>query len=137
MTPLQDVELDSVGVKVVFVCEVSKSGLRPQWFKGDKALKRGDKYDIVSDNGKHSLIIESAQPDNIGEYTVKFDGVQSTAQLTIKGKSMAYVNHVMLTLVSSSFINHRQMKFRFAINYFFRNYEKKMPNCNNNNNNNV
>jgi len=86
MTPLKDIELDTVGVKVAFVCEVSKSGLRPQWFKGDKALKRGDKYDIISDNGKHSLIIESAQPENIGEYTVKFDGVQSTAQLTIKGK---------------------------------------------------
>ena len=86
MTPLQDIELDSVNVKVTFVCEVSKTGLRPQWFKGDKVLKRGDKYDMISEEGKHSLIIESAQPENIGDYTVKFDGVESTAKLTIKGK---------------------------------------------------
>ena len=109
MTPLHDIELDSVDVKVTFVCEVSKSGLRPQWFKGDKALKRDDKYDMISEDGKHSLIIESAQPENIGDYTVKFDGVESTAKLTIKGKLVISGHSVLPNLTLFDIVKYPVM----------------------------
>ena len=87
MTPLQDVTLNDVGLKAVFECEVTKSGLRPEWYKGDKLIKRDVKYDIKSTNGKHSLILEAAQAEDISEYTVKFDeATMTTAKLIINGK---------------------------------------------------
>ena len=43
LTPLQDVNLEKVGIKAVFECYVSKAGLRPEWLKGDTVIKRGVK----------------------------------------------------------------------------------------------
>ena len=86
MTPLQDVDLEQVGLKAVFECEISKAGLKPEWFKGDKPIRRSEKYDKTSDNGKHALIIEESQAEDEGPYTVKFEDVTSTAKLTINGQ---------------------------------------------------
>lgn len=85
LTPLQDVELSQVGLKATFQCEISKKGLKPQWFKGDTPLKRSVKYEMTSDNGSHTLTVDEAEGKDVGEYTVKFDGAVSTAKLIIKG----------------------------------------------------
>ena len=88
LTPLTDITLKVVGLKAVFECVVSKDGLTPTWlFKGDKTLKRGEKYDIQSKNGTHSLTIESAHAEDIGPYTIKFEeGAESTGKLNINGE---------------------------------------------------
>ncbi len=41
LTPLEDVILEHVGVKGVFECEISKKGLKPEWFHKDKPISKG------------------------------------------------------------------------------------------------
>jgi len=84
---LEDVELNDLGLEAVFECEVSKSDLKAEWFKGDKPLKRSEKHNITSKNGKHSLTISDCQVDDVDSYTIKLDGISSTAKLAIKGTS--------------------------------------------------
>ena len=43
LTPLKDVNLDKVGIQGVFKCEVSKTGLKPEWFHKEKPLSRSIK----------------------------------------------------------------------------------------------
>lgn len=88
LTPLQDVNLNKLGDKGVFECYVSKPGLRPEWLKGDEVIKRGVKYDMTSDNGKHTLVVEDGTEKDEGPYTIRFaEGAESTAKLTVKGWS--------------------------------------------------
>lgn len=83
--PLKDITLKEVGLKAIFECEVSKAGLKAEWFKDGNAIKRDMKYEMQSSEGKYSLIIDDAQPDDIAEYCVRFVGAESKAKLYIKG----------------------------------------------------
>jgi len=85
---LEDVQLNDLGLEAVFDCEVSKPDLKAEWFKGDKAIKRSEKYSITSKNGKHSLKISDCQVDDVASYTIKLDSISSTAKLAIKGNGI-------------------------------------------------
>lgn len=82
---LEDVQLSDFGLEATFDCEVSKSDLKAEWYKGDKAIKRSDKYNITSKNGQHSLTVGDCQVDDVASYSIKLDGISSTAKLSIKG----------------------------------------------------
>jgi len=82
---LKDVQLDELGVEAEFSCKVSKPDLKAEWFKGDKPITRSEKYDIRSKNGQHSLTIGDCQLDDVDRYTIRLDGISSTAKLAIKG----------------------------------------------------
>ena len=82
---LEDLQLDELGVEAEFSCEVSKPDLKAEWFKGGKPITRSEKYDIRSKNGQHSLSVGDCQLDDVDSYTVKLDGISSTAKLAIKG----------------------------------------------------
>jgi len=84
---LEDVQLEDLGLEAVFDCEVSKSELKADWFKANKPIQRSDKYNITSKNGRHSLTINDCQVDDVASYTIKLDGISSTAKLSIKGKT--------------------------------------------------
>ena len=83
--PLEDAELKDFGLEAAFSCEVSKSDLKAEWFKADKPIKRSEKYNITAKNGQHSLTITDCQADDVASYTIKLDGISSTAKLAIKG----------------------------------------------------
>ena len=84
--PLDDVILKDVGLKGVFETEINKSNLRGEWYKSDVPLKRNEKYDIISDGRKHSLIVEDAQVKDEGQFMVRFKDVTAEAKLFIHGK---------------------------------------------------
>ena len=74
----------SLGLKAEFKCEISKEGLKAEWRKGGKAIKKSDKYSMVDESTVHTLIIEDAQAEDEAEYTVWFrDDATSTAKLII------------------------------------------------------
>ena len=88
MLPLEDVTLPDVGLTAEFSCEISKEGLKAEWQKNGKVIKRGDKYNMVDETTVHKLIIENAQAEDEAEYTVKFrEDATSTAKLIIEGES--------------------------------------------------
>jgi len=82
---LEDVQLEDLGLEATFDCEVSKPDLTAEWFKGDKPIKRSEKYNITSKNGTHTLTINDCQVDDVASYSIKLDGISSTAKLAIKG----------------------------------------------------
>jgi hypothetical protein len=86
---LEDVTLNEVGLKAVFECEISRKEYKAEWYRGDKLLRRSDKYDMTSDSGRHTLIVEQSQAEDVGQYTVKLNGISSKAKLNIKGRITA------------------------------------------------
>ncbi len=78
--------MDQLGLQAVFKCEISRPELKAEWFKGKKAIKRSDKYDITAAEGRHTLTISDCQGEDVSEYTVKLNGVSSTAKLAVNGK---------------------------------------------------
>jgi len=85
LTGLEDILLNDVGLTAVFECEVSKKELKAEWLKADKPVKKSEKYEMKSANGKHSLTINNCQSDDVAKYTVKVNGMSSTAKLEVKG----------------------------------------------------
>lgn len=86
LTPLSDVTLHDVGGKATFECDVSKPGLKAEWYKNDKLIKRAsDKYDVQVVSGNHKLLISDSQIDDVATYRIQFQGAQSSANLKING----------------------------------------------------
>ena len=88
LQPLEDLTLKECGLKGTFTCHISKTGLRAEWFKGDKPIRPSDKYEMTVDGGIHSLIINEADEKDEDKYTIKFKDtdVTSTANLYVKGQ---------------------------------------------------
>ena len=85
--------MNDVGLTAEFTCEISEEGLKAEWRKGGKAIKKSEKYSMVDETTKHTLKIENAQGDDEAEYTVWFrDDATSTAKLTIHGKLCFHIS---------------------------------------------
>jgi len=78
--------LTSANVTATFECELSKAGLKVEWMKGEKRLRRDDKYDMVSDGKTHRLVIEKAGADDVGKYTAVYEKLTTTAALSVVSK---------------------------------------------------
>ena len=82
---LENIKVTSANVTVTFECELSKDGLKVEWFKGDKKLKRDDRYNMSSVGKVHKLTIDSVDSEDVGKYTVAFEKLSSTAKLSMEG----------------------------------------------------
>ena len=83
---LQDIQLNDVGLEAVFECEVTKPDMKPEWLFGTKTIKSSDKYKMTSKNGVHNLTISDCQAEDVGKYTIKLNGITSSAKLAVNGK---------------------------------------------------
>ena len=54
------------GEKAEFVCSVSKETYEVKWFRGDKEINVGDKYDIVSEGKRRALIVKKCETKDEG-----------------------------------------------------------------------
>lgn len=75
------------GEKAVFTCTVSKETYEVKWFKGDKELEDGDKYQIVSDGKKRTLVIKNCELKDEGGYAVIIGATKASADLKVLGKA--------------------------------------------------
>ena len=85
MRGLEDIKVTSANVTVTFECELSKDGLKVEWFKGDKKLKRDDKYNMSSVGKVHTLVIDKVEADSVGEYSAVFQKISTSAKLSMEG----------------------------------------------------
>ena len=83
---LRDVVLTEAKKPAVLECEISKEGLKVEWFKGSKQLRRSDRYDIKVDGKVHQLIIESATVEDQGEYSAQYQKLTTTGKLSLQSK---------------------------------------------------
>lgn len=101
MTPLEDIKLDNVGLEATFECEVTRTDMKAEWLKAGKPIKAtADKYKMTSKNGKHSLTISDCQAEDVAKYTVKLNGISSSAKLDVIGTRS---RHYTVTLLHCLF----------------------------------
>ena len=82
---LEDIKVTSANVTVTFECELSKDGLKVEWFKGDKKLRRDDVYNMSSVGKVHTLVIDNVEVDSVGEYSAVFQTISTSAKLSMEG----------------------------------------------------
>ncbi|XP_061166987.1 twitchin-like isoform X9 [Saccostrea echinata] len=83
MKLLEDVE----GVerdKAVFECDVNDPEAEVTWWKGNKELSGGGKYEIQKDNFKRRLVVKNCHMKDDGEYTCKVLDKSTTANLFVE-----------------------------------------------------
>ena len=86
---LQDIKLTAVPKDVTFECEISKMDLTVEWYKGDKLLRKSEKYDMKSVGGVYSLTIHEATGEDVSDYSILVTkDVKSTAKLIVEGQLM-------------------------------------------------
>lgn len=74
------------GQKAEFTCSVSKETFEVKWMKGDKQLEAGDKYQMVSDGKRRTLVIKETELKDEGGYVVVIGATRAGADLTVRGK---------------------------------------------------
>lgn len=75
------------GEKAEFTCTVSKETYEVKWFKGDKELEAGDKYQMVIDGKKRRLVIKNCELKDEGGYVVVIGVTRAGADLRVLGKA--------------------------------------------------
>ena len=83
---LQDIKVTESKATVELECEISKSGLKLEWFKGDKKIRRDDKFNyMVEDGNVHKLIIDKVSATDAGEYRAVYQKLETSAKLSVAG----------------------------------------------------
>ena len=77
--------MNEIGKSVTFEAEISKEGLPVEWYCGKKQIRRDDKYDLTVDGKFHRLVIDKVDSEDIGEYSVSYQSIKSTASLAVEG----------------------------------------------------
>lgn len=74
------------GEKAEFTCSVSKETYEVKWLRDGKELEAGDKYQMVSDGKRRTLVIKSCELQDEGGYVVMIGPTRASADLTVRGR---------------------------------------------------
>ncbi len=80
---LENITIKELKVKVILECEISKEGLKIEWHKGSKKIRRDDKFDIKVEGKIHRLIIEDVSAEDTGDYTASYQKLSTIGKLTV------------------------------------------------------
>lgn len=75
------------GEKAEFTCSVSKETFEVRWLKDEQELQAGDRYQLVSDGKRRTLVIRKSELRDEGGYVVMIGTTRARAELTVLGKS--------------------------------------------------
>lgn len=75
------------GEKAEFTCSVSKDSFEVRWLKDEQELQDGDRYQLVTDGKRRTLIIKKSELKDEGGYVVVIGTTRASADLTVLGKS--------------------------------------------------
>ncbi|CAH1802732.1 unnamed protein product [Owenia fusiformis] len=81
---LEDITFKSIPNTATFVCEVSKSKATVTWYKDGVVITPNKKYDITVDGAVHTLKVNDADGEDVGEYQVATKASRSKATLNIE-----------------------------------------------------
>lgn len=87
---MQDLEV-FVMATATFECVFNKENLRPTWIHGDIPMKKSERHQMRTRFAKQQLIINDCQLSDAGNYICEVEGIQSLAQLVVKGMTL---NHL-------------------------------------------
>uniref|UniRef100_A0A3B3UXN0 Titin n=1 Tax=Poecilia latipinna TaxID=48699 RepID=A0A3B3UXN0_9TELE len=102
---VEGTETDSVRL----ICEVSKPNADVTWYKGDKELPDGGRYEHIVDGKKRILLIKDLKTDDAGEYSCRLStGTKTSGNLKINGKDWKKVMFSCLPHFSNKAIKYKQ-----------------------------
>ena len=81
---LQDVKVTEEGVSATFECELSKEGLKVDWTKDGKPLRRGDRHTISASGKTQKLVIEKVTAEDVGKYCATYQQLETKAALSVE-----------------------------------------------------
>uniref|UniRef100_A0A8C6FVI4 Obscurin n=1 Tax=Moschus moschiferus TaxID=68415 RepID=A0A8C6FVI4_MOSMO len=84
--PLED-QQTTLGEDVVLRCELSREGTPVRWLKDGKAIRKSQKYDLLTEGTRASLVIHAASLKDSGRYTCETESSKSTATLRVEEKA--------------------------------------------------
>ena len=71
---------------VYLACVLSKENLSVQWYKNDELIEQDGKFKFIEDGKKYKLYITEVELSDAAEYKLKYDELETVAQLTVEGK---------------------------------------------------
>ncbi|XP_053074833.1 obscurin isoform X44 [Acinonyx jubatus] len=86
MKPLED-QKAAPGEDVVMSCELSRAGTPVRWLKDGKAIRKSQKYDLVTEGTWATLVVRAVSLKDSGEYTCETEASKSTASLRVEEKA--------------------------------------------------
>ncbi|KAL1780292.1 obscurin, partial [Sigmodon hispidus] len=91
--PLQD-QRTTLGEDVTLSCELSRAGSSVRWLKDGKAIRKSQKYDLLSEGTRAVLVIHTASLKDSGEYTCETEASKSTARLLVEEKANRFMEEL-------------------------------------------
>lgn len=86
MRELQDLKVTELDEPIELVCELSKEGLKVEWYKNDKRIRRDEKYNYVVEDGTvHKLIVEKPSLEDAATYKAVYEKLETSGTLSIAG----------------------------------------------------
>lgn len=79
------------GEDVVLSCELSRADAPVRWLKDGKAIRKGQKYNLLFEDAKAMLVVRGASLRDSGEYTCETGAARSTARLCVEGECLGPV----------------------------------------------
>ena len=73
---------------MTFECELTVDGATVEWYKGDRPIRSGDKYDVVQRGTVHRLTVNDVDAKDAGQYSAVFRNKSTRANLTVEGQSL-------------------------------------------------
>ena len=95
---LKDVKLTSTKAPLVLECELSKTGLKAEWSKDDKKLRRDDRIDITADGKIQRLTIEKPDAQDVGKYTAAYEKLSTSATVSLSSELAVFVGLFLIAL---------------------------------------
>jgi len=81
---LEDMTIKEVGITVTLVCELSKEGLKVDWYKDNKKVRRDEKRDFVDDRKTHKLVIDNVDSEDVGMYRAEYMLLSTQGKLSVQ-----------------------------------------------------
>ncbi|XP_062951332.1 obscurin isoform X22 [Cynocephalus volans] len=91
--PLEDQQAIP-GEDVVLICELSRAGTPVRWLKDGTAIRKSQKYSVLSEGTRAMLVIHGASLKDSGEYTCETEASKSTARLHVGEKANRFTEEL-------------------------------------------
>lgn len=69
-----------------FELEISREPKSFRWLKGSQELSNDDKFELLADGTRHSLVIKSTRYEDEAKYMFEAEDKRTSGKLIIKGK---------------------------------------------------
>ncbi|KAK7798725.1 hypothetical protein U0070_000242 [Myodes glareolus] len=91
--PLED-QRATLGEHATLSCELSRAGTSVRWLKDGKAIRKSQKYDLLSEGTRAVLVVREASLKDSGEYTCETEASKSTARLLVEEKANRFTEEL-------------------------------------------